>query len=86
MQCNLFIWTSVSLTLSCPMNLKLYPLDRQTCTLSMISCKLCINTYFNVNVALINLLMSFILTFFGRRLDDGRSCLYLETHRSRSGG
>ncbi|XP_046650515.1 glutamate-gated chloride channel-like [Daphnia pulicaria] len=27
----------ISLTLSCPMNLKLYPLDRQTCTLSMIS-------------------------------------------------
>jgi glutamate receptor, anionic len=31
---------SISLTLSCPMNLKLYPLDRQTCSLLMISCKL----------------------------------------------
>ena len=29
----------ISLTLSCPMNLKLYPLDRQMCSLLMISCK-----------------------------------------------
>ncbi|CAG0894641.1 unnamed protein product [Cyprideis torosa] len=28
---------SISLTLSCPMNLKLYPLDRQTCSLRMAS-------------------------------------------------
>jgi hypothetical protein len=34
-----FFRSSISLTLSCPMNLKLYPLDRQTCTLSMISCE-----------------------------------------------
>ncbi|XP_065582925.1 glutamate-gated chloride channel-like isoform X3 [Artemia franciscana] len=27
----------ISLTLACPMNLKLYPLDKQTCSLSMIS-------------------------------------------------
>ncbi|XP_050545426.1 glutamate-gated chloride channel isoform X7 [Daktulosphaira vitifoliae] len=27
----------ISLTLSCPMNLKLYPLDRQTCSLRMVS-------------------------------------------------
>ena len=30
----------VSLTLSCPMNLKLYPLDRQTCPMQIASCKL----------------------------------------------
>lgn len=29
----------ISLTLACPMNLKLYPLDRQTCSLRMASCK-----------------------------------------------
>lgn len=29
----------ISLTLSCPMNLKLYPLDKQMCSLLMISCK-----------------------------------------------
>ena len=30
----------VSLTLSCPMNLKLYPLDTQTCPMQIASCKL----------------------------------------------
>ena len=29
----------VSLTLSCPMNLKLYPLDTQTCPMQIASCK-----------------------------------------------
>ena len=29
----------ISLTLSCPMNLKLYPLDKQLCSLYMVSCK-----------------------------------------------
>lgn len=29
----------VSLTLACPMNLKLYPLDRQICSLRMASCE-----------------------------------------------
>uniref|UniRef100_A0A182U811 Neurotransmitter-gated ion-channel ligand-binding domain-containing protein n=1 Tax=Anopheles melas TaxID=34690 RepID=A0A182U811_9DIPT len=29
----------ISLTLACPMNLKLYPLDRQVCSLRMASCK-----------------------------------------------
>lgn len=28
----------ISLVLSCPMDLKYYPLDRQTCTISMASC------------------------------------------------
>lgn len=28
----------ISLTLACPMNLKLYPLDRQVCSLRMASC------------------------------------------------
>ena len=37
---NLHLCCSISLTLSCPMNLKLYPLDRQMCSLLMISCKL----------------------------------------------
>lgn len=32
-------WRRISLTLSCPMNLKLYPLDRQVCSLRMASCK-----------------------------------------------
>ena len=31
----------VSLTLSCPMNLKLYPLDTQTCPMQIASCKCC---------------------------------------------
>lgn len=35
-----FLVNRISLTLSCPMNLKLYPLDRQMCSLLMISCKL----------------------------------------------
>ena len=30
----------VSLTLSCPMNLKLYPLDTQTCPMQIASCRL----------------------------------------------
>ena len=30
----------VSLTLSCPMNLKLYPLDTQTCPMQIASCEL----------------------------------------------
>lgn len=41
----------ISLTLACPMNLKLYPLDRQVCSLRMASCKFiiysniqCVNT------------------------------------------
>lgn len=29
----------ISLTLACPMNLKLYPLDRQICSLRMASCE-----------------------------------------------
>jgi len=29
----------ISLTLSCPMNLKLYPMDRQTCSIKVASCK-----------------------------------------------
>jgi anionic glutamate receptor len=29
----------ISLTLACPMNLKLYPLDRQVCSLRMASCE-----------------------------------------------
>uniref|UniRef100_T1JNA8 Neurotransmitter-gated ion-channel ligand-binding domain-containing protein n=1 Tax=Strigamia maritima TaxID=126957 RepID=T1JNA8_STRMM len=31
-----FYW-SISLRLSCPMNLKLFPLDRQTCSIVMVS-------------------------------------------------
>lgn len=33
------LYFSISLTLSCPMNLKLFPLDNQTCSLQMGSCK-----------------------------------------------
>ena len=29
----------ISLTLSCPMHLKLYPMDRQTCALKIASCR-----------------------------------------------
>ena len=36
---NVNIFYRISLLLSCPMNLKLYPLDRQTCSLTMASCK-----------------------------------------------
>lgn len=31
----------LSLTLACPMDLKYYPLDRQTCAVKMASCKCC---------------------------------------------
>ena len=34
-----FLLSRVSLTLACPMNLKLYPLDRQKCSLRVASCK-----------------------------------------------
>ena len=34
-----FGFDRLSLTLSCPMNLKLFPLDKQTCSLSMVSCE-----------------------------------------------
>lgn len=37
----------ISLVLSCPMDLKYYPLDRQSCEISMASCKYCI-TYLTV--------------------------------------
>ena len=33
----------VSLTLSCPMNLKLYPLDTQTCPMQIASCRFHVN-------------------------------------------
>lgn len=36
----------VSLTLACPMNLKLYPLDRQQCSLRVASCKYRTHTLF----------------------------------------
>nr|ACT09139.1 glutamate-gated chloride channel [Plutella xylostella] len=35
---NVLYSIRISLTLSCPMNLKLYPLDKQTCSLRMASC------------------------------------------------
>lgn len=35
----------ISLTLACPMNLKLYPLDRQICSLRMASCEYIISCY-----------------------------------------
>lgn len=43
-----FIFHRISLTLSCPMNLKLFPLDRQTCSLSMGSCELFIFYFISV--------------------------------------
>ncbi|CAH2240174.1 jg10115 [Pararge aegeria aegeria] len=36
---NVLYSIRISLTLSCPMNLKLYPLDKQTCSLRMASCE-----------------------------------------------
>ena len=63
----------ISLTLSCPMDLKLYPLDRQQCELRIASCKLR------------HIHASFILTFslyLIRWLDNSRSHLYLERNWS----
>ena len=42
-----FSFRRVSLTLSCPMNLKLFPLDWQTCSLAMASCKFKCTNYLN---------------------------------------
>ena len=36
----------ISLTLSCPMHLKLYPMDRQTCALKIASCR----THFSLDI------------------------------------
>lgn len=47
----------ISLTLACPMNLKLYPLDRQTCSLRMASCKCCMV----VKAAFLSLLWRFLI-------------------------
>ena len=42
---NVLYSIRVSLTLACPMNLKLYPLDRQKCSLRVASCKYQIAEY-----------------------------------------
>lgn len=66
----------ISLTLACPMNLKLYPLDRQICSLRMASCE-----YSD----LCHLLTRLISDSFARRLDDSRFSLPLEGRGSRAG-
>ena len=38
---NLFSFSRISLTLACPMDLRLYPLDKQVCVLQIASCKYC---------------------------------------------
>ena len=44
----------VSLTLSCPMNLKMYPLDTQKCPMQIASCKFSTSWYFILDFVLNN--------------------------------
>ena len=42
----------ISLTLSCPMHLKLYPMDRQTCALKIASCRTLFRPYIDPDLEL----------------------------------
>lgn len=57
-----FLFFRISLTLSCPMNLKLYPLDRQICSLRMASCE------YRMGLEFVHLYLLNLVDF--RRLDD----------------
>lgn len=69
----------LSLTLSCPMDLKYYPLDRQTCQLRMASCE----SYFSsINIScscvILDQLIFSLLLFLFRWLYDRRFSFCLE--------
>ena len=64
----------VSLTLSCPMTLELFPLDTQVCFLRVASCK-CIFASIHLSIAS---LCTYFLSVFLRWLDHKRCHLYLE--------
>lgn len=69
----------ISLTLACPMNLKLYPLDRQVCSLRMASCK------FNITIFVIIKFRNWIFSSFfliDRWVDNCRFSFPLERRRS----
>lgn len=68
----------ISLTLACPMNLKLYPLDRQVCSLRMASCKY---THFCSTQNLMRFRRTFIFFLFlhfPRRMDHCRFSVPVE--------
>lgn len=69
----------ISLTLACPMNLKLYPLDRQICSLRMASCK-----YFLL-ISFTNAYKYPICLILNRWMDDSRFSVPMERRRSCSG-
>lgn len=54
----------ISLTLACPMNLKLYPLDRQICSLRMASCKYELLKFLSILFSVLFLYLSFDLEGF----------------------
>lgn len=59
----------ISLTLACPMNLKLYPLDRQVCSLRMASCELNLMFHFEFQMTNKNfpVLISTLIKMAGQR-------------------
>lgn len=86
----------ISLTLACPMNLKLYPLDRQICSLRMASCKYIYWLEFqyifkgkNQSLFKFTKFFSFFFILFFpsfRRLDNKRFGLPLERRWSSASG
>lgn len=68
----------ISLTLACPMNLKLYPLDRQVCSLRMASCKYSSE----LSVVIICRQCNFVSFAICRRLDYCRFSISVEGGRS----
>ena len=63
----------VSLTLSCPMNLKLYPLDTQTCPMQIASCEGRLEIFQILKIKLFKMAgLLMILCIFGKALTLSR--------------
>lgn len=79
----------ISLTLACPMNLKLYPLDRQICSLRMASCKCELRNPLKGDwlTIYLNVYCIFRIAFCAHRwLDDKRFGIPLEGGRPSASG